>query len=241
MDITHFFSSVIRHMGNILYPPRCLVCDGIGSKDRDLCESCEQSLPWLHNACVQCALPLADDLNGSLFCGRCLKKKPYFDESLSLFSFESEIIRLVHQLKFHDNLAAARLFGNLIAEFMVKKSDKPDCLLPVPLYKKRLRQRGFNQSIEISRALGKAWDIPMENNGVKRLRETQSQTGLDAKQRRRNIRNAFEIVDSINYEHVAIVDDVVTTGSTVNELARILKRKGVKRVSVYSIARAPIK
>ena len=238
MDITRFFSSAIHRLGNILYPPRCLICDGIGTRDQDICEPCERSLPWIKKACFQCALPLADDASSNLLCGRCLKKRPFFDDSMSLFSYEKEVVGLTHQLKYHDKLAVARLFGGWLGDEAVKKFDKPDCLLPVPLYKKRLKQRGFNQAIEISRALKKTWSIPIETYLVKRVRETQSQTGLDAKQRRRNVRGAFEVRAKIEHKHVMIIDDVVTTGSTVNELARLLKRNGVTKVSVCSIARA---
>lgn len=241
MDITQFLLSITHSLQNIIYPPRCLICDGVGARNRDLCEACGQALPWIKKACSQCALPLPDDVSENLICGRCLKKKPFFDDSVSVFSYEEEIVGLTHQLKFHDNLAVSRLFGSWLVDAVVPKMDKPDCLLPVPLHKRRLRQRGFNQSIEISRSLKKAWDIPVETKLVRRVRETQSQTGLDAKQRRRNIRGAFEVCSKINYNHVVIVDDVVTTGSTVNELARILKRHGVKKVSVFSIARAPIR
>ena len=241
MDITQYFLPVISRLEHLIYPPRCLICDGAGSRHKDLCGPCEQSLPWIKNACIRCALPIADDSAENLICGRCLKKRPYFDDSLSLFSFEKQIVGLMHQLKFHDRLAVSRLFGSWLVDAVVPKMDKPDCLLPVPLHKRRLRQRGFNQSIEISRALKKAWAIPVETKRVRRVRETLSQTGLDAKQRRRNIRGAFEVCDKINYNHVVIIDDVVTTGSTVNELARILKRHGVKKVSVLSIARAPMK
>jgi len=241
MDITPFLLSIARSLLNIIYPPRCLICDGVGAGNRDLCEACGQSLPWIKKACSQCALPLPDDVNDNLTCGRCLKKKPFFDDSVSVFSYEDEIVGLTHQLKFHDNLAVSRLFGSWLADAVVMKLDKPDCLLPVPLYKKRLKQRGFNQSIEISRALKKAWDVPIETGLIKRIRETQSQTGLDAKQRRKNIRGAFQVCSKINYNHVVIVDDVVTTGSTVNELARLLKRNGVSKVSVCSVARAPFK
>jgi ComF family protein len=114
----------------------------------------------------------------------------------------------------------------------------PDCILPVPLYKKRLRLRGYNQSIELARPVANRLDIPLDLQSVKRVRDTQSQTGLDKKQRRKNIRAAFEIVEPLSAQHVAVVDDVVTTTSTTNELAYILKKSGVERVDVWSIARA---
>jgi ComF family protein len=114
----------------------------------------------------------------------------------------------------------------------------PDVILPVPLYKKRLKHRGFNQSTELARPAANTFNISLDRHSIKRVRDTQSQTGLDKKQRRKNIRAAFEIVEPLSAQHVAVVDDVVTTTSTVNELARILKRAGVERVDVWSIARA---
>ena len=132
----------------------------------------------------------------------------------------------------------------LLARAYKKHIDKEgiaDCLLPVPLHKRRLRKRGFNQSSELVRTLAIGLRIPVVLEGVDRVRQTESQTGLDARQRVRNIRGAFSLVPGFNYEHVLIIDDVVTTGSTVNELARLLKKNGVKRVGVLSLARAPMK
>jgi ComF family protein len=117
-------------------------------------------------------------------------------------------------------------------------TEAPDCIVPVPLYQKRMRQRGFNQSLELARVVNKACNIPINVRSIIRARDTQSQTALDKKQRRKNIRGAFQIAHAFHAQHVAILDDVVTTTSTVNELARLLKRAGVRRVDVWSIARA---
>jgi ComF family protein len=114
----------------------------------------------------------------------------------------------------------------------------PDCIVPVPLSKKRLRQRGFNQSAELARAVSKNYPIPLNLHAIARGRDTRAQTGLHRQQRLQNIRGAFDQVRAMDAGHVAILDDVVTTGSTVNELARVLKRAGVERVDVWSIARA---
>ena len=238
MDISPLLVATYQALQHIIYPPICLICNKPGKKEQDLCESCEQALPWLKQTCVQCALPLPEDSSDFLLCGRCLKKPPFFDLSLSLFGFEKDIVVLIHQLKFHNKLAVSRLLSGQLNNTVMNTVDKPDCLLPVPLHKKRLRHRGFNQSIEIARTLSKTWSIPIEYSWLKRTRATQPQTGLDAKSRRRNIKGAFEMVEKKKYQHVAIIDDVVTTGSTVNEIARVLKRSGVKKVSVYSIARA---
>ena len=227
----------------LLYPPRCLLCASPGLDGADLCEHCFQSLPFNQTACVTCALPLPEGASAGAVCGRCQKKTPYYDAAFSVFSYQQPVIWLIQRLKFNEKLAHARLLGDLLAVSgcIEKITDIQDiCILPVPLYKKRLRQRGFNQSIELVRALTKKTGWPVELNHVLRIRDTSAQTGLDAKARRKNIRGAFAVVESLTHKHVVIVDDVVTTGSTVNELSRVLKKAGVEKVTVLSLARAPL-
>ena len=248
MDIQRLFYSSLRfglHSGLLLlYPPRCLLCASPGQADRDLCGHCHQSLPFNQTACVSCALPLPPNTSEGAVCGRCQKKTPLYDHAFSVFSYEQPMIWLIQQLKFNEKLAHVRLLGELLAESDCVKRIGVDgddiCLLPVPLYKKRLSQRGFNQSIELARALSKKTGWPMELKSVQRIRDTSAQTGLDAKARRKNIRGAFEVVDALPYKQVVIIDDVVTTGSTVNELSRVLKKSGVERITVLSLARAPL-
>jgi len=147
----------------------------------------------------------------------------------------------VHQLKFGEKIGFSRSIGEMLLMELLKTGEKPDCILPVSLHKSRLRQRGFNQSIEISRVLAKNLVIPIEHAAVVRQRSTEAQSGLNAKQRQKNIKGAFSVVGTLNYKHVLIVDDVMTTGATVNELAKVLKKNKVERVGVLSIARAPLK
>jgi ComF family protein len=189
-------------------------------------------------------LPLPADTNNVL-CGHCISKPPRFDYCYSLFRYENEIIHLVRQLKFGEKISYARSLGELLccrlqAE-IERTNEMPDCLLPVPLHNSRLRQRGYNQSIEIARVLASRLAIPVDYDMVRRQRHTEAQSGLNAKQRHKNISNAFTISGQVKYKHVLIIDDVVTTGATVNELARLLKRNKVERVGVLSVARAPIK
>jgi ComF family protein len=235
-----------------IYPPRCLLCGGTGMKKGfralDICEFCHSQLPGNVPACIRCALPLPPDLANSdnIVCGRCQKKPPAFDYSVSLFRYEQPVVWLVKQLKFNERLSHARLLGEMLAAKVEHRlaqknmpdSALPDCILPVPLHKKRLSSRGFNQSIELARFVARKTGLPLELNLIERIRETESQTGLDAGQRRKNLRGAFKVVGPVKYKHVVIVDDVVTTGSTVNELAIILKKVGVERVDVWSITRA---
>ena len=239
MDITRLGAGLYRRLISAVYPPRCVICGSPGLNDMDICEHCYQDLPWIESACLQCAIPLANNSGDQLMCGQCLRKAPVFDRSVSLFSYSGEAITLVHRLKFNEKLAYSRLLGSMLADVIDKKNiELPDCILPVPLYKTRLRQRGFNQSVELARPIANRFNIAIDVQSVKRVRDTKTQTGLDRIQRRKNINGAFHIAHTITAKHVAIVDDVVTTQSTVNELARLLKRAGVKRVDVWSIARA---
>ncbi|MDH3342781.1 MAG: ComF family protein [Gammaproteobacteria bacterium] len=243
MEIQEFFSLSTRAVVRFLYPPRCLLCGSTGHHCMDLCEHCFAQLPFNQTSCIACALPLPANISENAVCGRCQKKPPFYDQAFSVFSYEQPVIWLIQQLKFNEKLAHARLLGGLLASSgCVEKITDIEgiCILPVPLYKKRLRQRGFNQSIELSRALSKKTGWPMELNRVVRIRDTSAQTGLDAKARRKNIRGAFAVVEPLLQKHVLIVDDVVTTGSTVNELSRVLKKAGVEKITVLSLARAPL-
>lgn len=156
---------------------------------------------------------------------------------------------MVHQLKFNEKITFSRTLSEMMLKCWISKTeeinsvgiiDKLDCLLPVPLHKSRMRQRGFNQSIELSRVISKGLNVPVECTAVNRTRSTESQRGLNITQRRKNIKGAFEVVKKISVDYVLIIDDVMTTGSTVNELARVLKKNGVKQVGVLCLARAPI-
>lgn len=247
MEIQRLFKSVrwsaLPSLIQRLYPSRCLMCGRPGRDGADLCGYCHQQLPFNQTACIQCALPLPRSAGNAAVCGRCQKKPPFYDQAFSVFSYQQPVIWLIQQLKFNGKLVHARLLGELLAECecVAKMSvNESVCILPVPLFKKRLRRRGFNQSIELARALSKKTGWPMELNKVVRVRETSAQTGLDAKARRKNIRGAFAVVEALAHKHVVLIDDVVTTGSTVNELARVLKKAGVEKITVLSLARAPL-
>lgn len=224
-----------------LFPSRCILCLQTVKQSFEVCPDCYRALPHNERCCLRCALPLAEGVNNGVLCGRCIQKLPAFDYAHSLFRYEDEVIALVHRLKFGEKINYARSIGELLLRRLLETGELPDCLLPVSLHKSRLRQRGFNQSIEISREIAKKLSIPIEHTAVIRQRSTVAQTGLNAKQRQKNIRGAFTVVRQLHYKHVLIIDDVMTTGATVNELAKVLKKSGVERVGVLSIARAPVK
>ena len=226
-----------------IFPAHCQLCgaraDHGGDHTRDLCQACLNSLPRLENPCPICALPVSS--GADLICGQCLQHAPPYHQTFSAFRYAPPLNQLVTSLKFHQRLAAARLFGQLLTQQRAQHDfDRPECLLPVPLHPKRLRQRGFNQSLEIARPISKHFNLPIDSHLCQRTRHTLPQTGLDAKTRRKNIRNAFSLTTECNYKHVAIIDDVITTGQTVAEIAALLRKNGVEKIQVWSVARAVI-
>lgn len=149
---------------------------------------------------------------------------------------------MISQLKFHGNLTYAPLLAHTFTQSInQRKNHIPDCIIPVPLHKTRLRERGFNQALELARIISKHLDITLDYTICQREKPTPFQSGLSAKQRQLNLKNAFSITKTHDYKHVAIFDDVVTTGTTVNELAKQLKLSGVEVVEIWAIARTESK
>ena len=222
---------------SLVYPPTCLLCQGSGSGKLDLCRACAADLPRITQACQRCGLCM-ETVSVDL-CGSCQRHPPHFDAVLAPFHYAPPVDHMIKRLKFQGKLVYARLLGNLLADAVeASRAGFPEWLIPVPLHTQRLRERGFNQANEIARHLGKRLGIRVMRRQITRPRATRPQMELPAKARRGNIRNAFEVSSALNASHVAIVDDVMTTGSTVNELARILVRAGVERVQVWNCARA---
>ena len=222
-----------------LLPSRCLLCAGAAPTGRDLCAGCLADLPRNSVCCARCALPLASPAQ---HCGACLKREPAYATAWAPFQYGHPLNLLEARFKFHRDLAAGRVLADLLVDAARTRQSEvlPDCLLCVPLHRTRLRERGFNQALELAKPLSRSLDIPLASDMLVRTRSTRAQTGLDAKARRQNLRGAFAFCakDSIP-AHVAIVDDVMTTGSTVDECARVLRQAGVGRVDVWALARAP--
>lgn len=221
-----------------LYAPTCLLCDTPGHDGMDLCPGCMDSLPYAIHACPRCAIALPAEAPPTTPCGRCQKKPPAFDAATTLFRYEEPVRHLLHALKFGHRHACARLLGEMLAARLAQLPERPQLIVPVPLHPKRYAERGYNQSLELARPLSKHLGIPLDTKHCRRVRPTAPQSQLTALQRRRNLRGAFQIEGKIPARHVAILDDIVTTGATVSELARALKRAGVERVDVWCCARA---
>ena len=145
---------------------------------------------------------------------------------------------MIPQLKFNAKLAQVKVLANLMVLRKPVLTTLPDCIMPVPLHRQRLRQRGFNQAVELARPLARELNLPLDLSSCFRVRATLPQTGMKAAQRRRNLRGVFQFSNDKNYRYVVLFDDVMTTGATLNEIAQLLKRNGVQRVEVWSLARA---
>lgn len=223
---------------NFLLPSRCIFCDQPGFAELDLCKACLDDFPTNQNCCYRCGEHFDTAINNPQLCGRCLKNHPGFDETHAPYLYGDNMRYLITQLKFHQQYKNARLLGTLMAKHMAKNVELPECLIPIPLHPTRYQQRGFNQSVEIARQLSTQLSIPMNINSCIRHRDTPHQTDLPAKQRKKNMRKAFTVVHRLPYQHVAIVDDVMTTGATTSALAEILKTQGVCRVDAWVCARA---
>ena len=222
-------------------PPRCLLCGGEGAQGRDLCAGCRADLPVNACCCARCALPLEHPAER---CGICIKREPPFASAWAPFRYAHPLDLLEARFKFHRDLAAGRLLADLMIEAASQQltGPLPECMLCVPLHHDRLRERGYNQALELAKPLAKALRIPLDVHTLIRVRSTSAQTGLDAKARRRNLHDAFAVkADAKLPDHVAILDDVMTTGTTLRECTRVLLRAGVKRVDVWALARAPVK
>lgn len=226
----------IKKIALSLLPTNCPLC-GMKSHHAGCCQACEMDLPWLNHACARCGYSLAFD---SPACGRCLKRLPPYDNTVALFRYESPIDYLILAVKFNKNLAYARIIGEMMSKKIQAHYDPdhmPDIILPVPLHPERLKERGFNQALEIARPISKKLNIPLSINDCVRVIETKPQATVSADKRKQNIKNAFTLTRTINAKHIAIFDDVVTTGSTVAEITRVLKKHGVQQVDIWCCAR----
>ena len=207
----------------------CPLCGAQSGPDL-LCAACAAELPALRAHCPRCALPSP----GGLVCGSCLKSPPHFDGTVASWPYEFPCDRLVQALKYHAQLALAAFFARSLAS---RPLPKVDLVLPMPLHPSRLAERGFNQALEIARGLAQHLERPVEPRGARRVKDTAPQTELPYGERAKNVRGAFVCELTLSGKNVAVVDDVMTTGATLNELARALKRAGASRVENFVVAR----
>lgn len=222
----------IRSIIRQAFPRACLLC-GAASGSRHLCARCRDDLPWHRQPhCPQCAIPTP----AGQLCGACLKHPPAFDRSIAALAYAFPLDRLIPRLKYRGQLAIAPALGECLAE-AVEQAPRPDRLIAMPLHAQRIRARGFNHAGEIARALARRLGIPLDRSSCRRIRDTPPQMGLKHDMRRRNVRAAFACSGTVRGLHLALIDDVMTTGTSLDELAATLKRAGAHEVSCWVVAR----
>ncbi|MEW6169801.1 MAG: ComF family protein [Pseudomonadota bacterium] len=216
-------------------PRRCRSCADVLDAGM-VCAPCAAALPWNADACARCALPLPAP--GT--CPRCLARAPRFDAAWTAFRLEPPIQQFVHRLKYHADFALAALLGELMATRLGARAQPlPQLLVPVPLHPRRLMRRGYNQALELARTVGTRCGIPVAMRATRRVRATEDQIGQSAAARRRNMRRAFVAAQDLSGLHIALVDDVMTTGATLDELARVCRAAGAARIEAWAAARTP--
>jgi len=224
-----------------IWPKYCTLCREPTTREPSICIDCEESLPWNVNPCKQCGMPLDDAHNSPIkICGQCITTSPPYTTTIAPFHYHDPINKFITRLKFHQQLYSAKLLGELLTNYILKHrsiSEYPEIILPVPLHKKRLKQRGFNQALEIARPVSKVLNIPIDYTMCQRVKNTVAQSSLPAKERAYNLKRAFVMVEKPVVKHVAIIDDVMTTGNTILEVSKVLSRAGVEVIEVWCCAR----
>jgi len=228
---------VFKRLREIWPAPNCVLCEAVSDNSLSLCTACQQDLPWLLHCCQHCALPMQDQQK--TVCLQCQIEPPIFDEAVCALHYSTPVDYLIKRMKFGHQLSYAKVLGSLLAQHLSQMDiSSVDAILPVPLHKSRLRQRGFNQALELAKDMRKYHGLPLLTS-VTRVVNTKAQTLVKGEDRALNLSGAFSIKSGVELpRHIAILDDVITTGSTSNELARLLKAKGVEKVSVWAVARA---
>lgn len=232
-------NSLIYALSNLIYPQKCCFCETRLNKDETLfCSSCLNKLVFLDNVCDFCG----SHLNISGNCHVCSDNNFHFKKARSLYEFSPEIKSIIHELKYSENLKAAKFLAENVFEYLKKFKPFPqlDYIIPVPLHAVKKRKRGYNQSERITYYLSKKMKIPQIKNLITRNRFTDTQTQLNKSERKKNVTGAFTLRNKIidKKVNILIVDDVFTTGSTLNAISKLLENRGFTGIYVLTIARA---
>lgn len=217
----------------LLNPALCLTCAIPIDADQFICPHCLADLTRVERACSLCGLPNRTE---QAVCPACRHHPPPWQRMVAPLIYQGESRQLIQDFKFNDRLYLANALVTHLLHYF--RPTSVDVLLPVPLHDRRFKERGFNQSEEIARRLSSALGLPCDTNSLVRVRATESQAGLSLNKRRKNLRGAFSYRPSSPYRSVAIIDDVITSGSTMSELSRLLNMSGVEHIEVWSLARA---
>ena len=221
-----------------LLPSCCNLCRKYLATN-SLCQTCKNSIIKTSPCCSICQIALEN----TDICGACLSLQPYFDRAFVLGDYGNALETLITGLKFEKQLHYGKTLSDLfIAQLPSWYAEKnfPTLLIPVPLHKKRLKQRGFNQALEIAKPIANTFSIPLDRFNCIRTKATETQMSLSKTKRKQNVANAFKVKATVTAKHIAIIDDVMTTGHTLNALANQLKKQGAQQVDVWCCARTQL-
>jgi ComF family protein len=235
---------IAQGLPGLIYPACCALCGNSGACAQDICAGCRRALPWNRLACPRCALSLPGGCAQGTVCARCQQRPPPYDRAWSALCYLGVPRWLHRRFKFGSRLANSRLLGTLLADALEQAIEQggitlPDRVVVMPLHPRRLVQRGFNQSLELIRPAVRRLELELDCRGLQRVKPTRPQSELPADRRRCNVHGAFACARDLSGLHVALFDDVITTGHTVAEAARVLRRAGAREISVWSLARTP--
>ncbi|MCX7817342.1 MAG: ComF family protein [Syntrophales bacterium] len=228
----------------VVYPRRCFSCGAQMSSDIDqpFCINCIRSIKIIGSPiCLRCGLPFESSITVDHLCSQCVSKVHTVDEVRSLCRYEGTFLKLIHDFKYRGNT----ILGSVLGEWLATNTyphfsiEEYEVIIPVPLHRWRLYRRGFNQAVILARAVADRFGIPLDFEVLVRRRHGEPQTSLDRKARRQNVKGVFEVLDGsrICGSKVLLIDDVYTTGSTLEECAKVLKAHGVRKVGALTLAR----
>lgn len=214
-----------------LFKQNCILCAANVVGKRSFCQDCLNNLPIApYPQCPQCGLKTQGET-----CGSCQKDKPHFDHTHALFSYTYPVDAMMQHYKYNNALYLSQTFGRLLSETIVDYNI--DVIVPMPLHPNRIKERGFNQSLEIAKVMAKKSKVKLDALSCRRIKNTPPQASLTVKGRLKNMKGAFDCQQSFSGQHVVLIDDVMTTGASLNELAKTVKNAGATRVSCYVLAR----
>lgn len=211
-------------------------CPLCGRPGDGICTACRGALPRNHHPCPRCALPMPAPTG--VPCADCQRRPPHFDVAIAPLLYLSPVDDLLAGFKYHQRLSYGRLLGGLLGDALQRSDPGPTLLLPMPAHAERLRERGFNQAAELARHLARRLGIAWDTRSLRRVGSQPPQRGLGRAARRRNLRDAFQC-DLALPAHVALIDDVITTGASADMASRVLRRAGAQRIEVWAVARTP--
>ncbi len=242
-------TSFLKNLLNFLLPATCYICK-LPVKEWNnpyICRICWKKIRLIDDpVCPCCGLPFKSEValikSPDFLCGECREKRRYFTKAIAVGVYEGTLSEAIHIFKYQKRQAMAKYLNAMVTDVLLQRLSDSNIIIPVPLHKKRLSERGFNQSLLIAHHISKRFSIPLCIDGLQRIRWTRPQIELTRDERLRNVRGAFAIgaqnvAPVFKNKKIILVDDVYTTGATVNECAKVLKKAGVKEVIVFTLAR----